>query len=92
MSEVQPLSEAVRADTRSIALRLRADRTRGADLEGLARVFTAAKGTCPVSVYVSFADGAEALLSLGDAWRVEVGDPLLSGIERIFGEQLAELR
>jgi hypothetical protein len=29
---------------------------------------------------------------LGEAWRVEVGDALLSGIERVFGEQLAELR
>ena len=32
------------------------------------------------------------LCPLGDAWRVDVGDALLSGIERIFGEQVAELR
>ena len=41
---------------------------------------------------MSFADGREAVLNLGEAWRVDVGDPLLSGIERIFGQQLAELR
>ena len=51
-----------------------------------------AKGTCPVALYVSFADGAEAVLTLGETWRVDVGDTLLSGIERIFGEQVAELR
>jgi hypothetical protein len=43
-------------------------------------------------MYVSFADGAEVQLALGDAWRVDVGDALLSGIERIFGEQVAELK
>jgi DNA polymerase-3 subunit alpha len=92
LNEVQPLADAVRADTRSIVLRVRAERTGPADLSSLARVLSGAKGTCPVNVHVSFADGAEAVLSLGEAWRVDVGDVLLSGIERIFGEQVAELR
>jgi hypothetical protein len=55
-------------------------------------VLSTAKGSCPVTLYVSFVDGAEAVLSLGEGWRVDVGDALLSGIERIFGEQVAELR
>jgi DNA polymerase-3 subunit alpha len=89
---VRPLSEAVRADTRSIAIRVRAERTRPSDLGSLAKVLTAAKGPCPVALYVGFDSGAEALLTLGEAWRVDVGDALLSGLERIFGEQVAELR
>jgi len=92
MNEVRPLAEAVRADTRAIAIRVRADRTRSADLAGLARVLAAAKGSCPVALHVSFEGGAEAVLALGEGWRVDVGDALLSGIERIFGEQVAELR
>ncbi|HEY8040157.1 MAG TPA: DNA polymerase III subunit alpha [Polyangiaceae bacterium] len=92
LNMVKPLSEAVRADTRSIAIRVRAERTRPADLASLARVLAAAKGSCPVALCVSFADGAEAVLTLGEAWRVDVGDSLLSGLERIFGEQVAELR
>jgi DNA polymerase-3 subunit alpha len=92
LNEVHPLSDAVRADTRQIAIRVRAERTSPADLNSLARVLTSARGTCPVSLCVSFADGREAVLSLGEGWRVDVGDPLLSGIERIFGEQVAELR
>ncbi len=92
LNSVRPLSEAVRADTRSIAIRVRADRTRPTDLASLARVMAEAKGNCPVALYVSFADGAEAVLTLGETWRVDVGDSLLSGIERIFGEQVAELR
>jgi DNA polymerase-3 subunit alpha len=92
LNSVRPLSEAVRADTRSIAIRVRADRTRPADLATLARVLAGAKGNCPVALYLSFPDGAEATLTLGEAWRVDVADALLSGIERIFGEQVAELR
>jgi DNA polymerase-3 subunit alpha len=92
LNNVKPLSEAVRADTRSIAIRVRAERTRPADMTSLAKVLGAAKGSCPVALYVGFQDGAEAVLTLGEGWRVDVGDALLSGIERIFGEQVAELR
>jgi len=92
LNTVRPLAEAVRADTRSIAIRLRADRTRPADLDKLARVLAGARGTCPVALYIGFPGGAEAVLTFSETWRVEVGDPLLSGIERVFGEQVAELR
>jgi DNA polymerase-3 subunit alpha len=92
VSEVRPLADAVRADTRSIAIRVRVEGTRPAELASLATVLSSAKGTCPVALHLRFQDGAEAVLALGDAWKVEVGDVLLSGIERIFGEQVAELR
>ena len=92
LNEVKLLAEVVRADTRGIAIRVRAERTRAKELAGLAKVLSATKGKCPVALHVTFEDGAEAVLALGDSWRVDVGDPLLSGIERIFGEQVAELR
>jgi DNA polymerase-3 subunit alpha len=92
LSEVQSLTEVVHADTRSISIRIPAERTRASDLSTLARVLSGAKGSCPVTLCVSFEDGREAVLQLGDAWRVDVGDALLSGIERIFGQQVAELR
>jgi hypothetical protein len=37
-------------------------------------------------------DGAEVVLALGKDFRVDVGDPVLAGLERVFGEQVAELR
>jgi hypothetical protein len=58
----------------------------------MAQVIGASKGECPVSLVLTMADGAEAVLSLGKGHRVEVGDALLGGLERIFGEQVAELR
>jgi DNA polymerase-3 subunit alpha len=92
LNEVSPLVDAVRSDTRSIAIRLHAERMRPTDLSSLARVLGAAKGSCPVALHLRFDGGAEAVLSLGEGFRVDVGDALLSGIERIFGEQVAELR
>ena len=92
LNAVRPLADAVKADTRSISIRVRSDRTRASDLGRLAKVLADAKGTCPVAMYVTFPDGAEAVLTLSEQWRVEVGDGLLSGIERVFGEQVAELR
>ncbi|MGO9835562.1 MAG: DNA polymerase III subunit alpha [Polyangiaceae bacterium] len=92
LSEIKPLAEAIRADTRSVAIRVSAERTRAADLASLARVLSEAKGNCPVALYLGFDGGAEAVLTLGSKWGVEVGDTLLAAIERIFGEQVAELR
>jgi hypothetical protein len=69
-----------------------AERTRAADLASLAKVLSAAKGNCPVALHLGFDSGAEAVLTLGSKWGVEVGDTLLAAIERIFGEQVAELR
>jgi DNA polymerase-3 subunit alpha len=92
LNAVRPLADAVRADVRAIAIRVRAEKAKAGELAGLAKVLASAKGPCPVSLHVGFADGAEAVLSLGEAWRVEVSDALLSGIERVFGQQVAELR
>ena len=82
----------MRVDTKSIAIRVRAVRTRADDLASLARVLAESRGNCPVSLYLTLGDGAEAVLAFAPKWGVEVGDSLLSAIERIFGEQVAELR
>ncbi len=92
LNDARPLSDAVKADTRSIAIRLAAERTRASDLRALAGIFAGARGECPVTVHLTLEDGAEAVLALGREHRVEVGDALLGGIEKLFGEQVAELR
>jgi DNA polymerase-3 subunit alpha len=92
LSEVRPLAETVKAETKSVAIRVAAARTRAEDLASLARVLSSAKGNCPVALYLTFDSGAEAVLALAPKWGVVVGDGLLSAIERIFGEQVAELR
>ncbi|MDP9151455.1 MAG: DNA polymerase III subunit alpha, partial [Myxococcota bacterium] len=68
LNEVKGLAEAVRADTRAISIRVRAEKMVPSDLSGLARLLGTTKGSCPVTLCVSLADGAEAVLSLGESW------------------------
>jgi DNA polymerase-3 subunit alpha len=86
------LSDAVKAGTRGMTIKLAATKTDKAQLEKLREVLCAWKGACPVTLHLAMADGAEAVLALGKEYRVEVGDPVLAGLERVFGEQVAELR
>jgi DNA polymerase-3 subunit alpha len=92
LNEARLLVDVIRADTKALSIRLPTERTPASRLDELARVLGEAKGDCPVTLHVALPDGAEATLSLGREWRVEVGDPLLSGLEKVFGEQVAELR
>jgi DNA polymerase-3 subunit alpha len=92
LNEVVPLSDAVKAATKSMAIRLDAKKTTPDDLRRMADVLGGAKGLCPVTLYLSLPDSAEAVLALGKGFRVDVSDPVLAGLERVFGEQVAELR
>ncbi len=92
LNDARPLADVIRADTRAVAIRLHADTSRPEDLRELAGVLSASRGECPVTLHITLEDGAEAVLALGKDYRVEVGDPLLGGIEKLFGEQVAELR
>jgi DNA polymerase-3 subunit alpha len=91
LNEVVRLVDSIRSDTRQVVVRLQADRTTTADLAKMRAVLAGAKGECPVVLHLAMPDGAEAVLSLKGT-RVEVGDAVMSGLERIFGERVAELR
>ena len=93
LNDAVVLSDAVKAETRAMAIRLATSKMQPTDLQRMADVLSAASkggGSCPVTVVLTLPDGAEAVLALRE--RVEVGDALLSGLERVFGEQVAELR
>ncbi len=92
LNEVRLLADVVRMDTRAILVRINAQNVKPGDLGRLKSAFLASPGSCPVSLQVHLLDGAEASLTLPKELRVEVSDALLAGIERIFGEQVAELR
>ena len=84
------LSDAVARDTRQIVLRLKESELGKGRVEKVRDAVRSARGDCPVTLSLTLDGGAEVLFSLTD--RVEVGDALLSGLERIFGAQVAELR
>ncbi len=91
VDKVEPLSDAVLAATRSISIRLDADNTARRELEALRKLLEEAPGSCPVELVLTLAGGAEATLDLGQT-RVTPTDAVLSGLERLFGDTVAELR
>ncbi len=91
VDSVQPLADAVLRATRSVSIRLRAERTQKADLRRLKELLVESPGPCPVELVLELPGGAEAVLDLVGT-RVTPSDSVLGGLERLFGDTVAELR
>jgi hypothetical protein len=91
VDQVERLSEAALRATRSVSIRLDAERTAKRDLVALKELLAHSPGECPVELVLTLSDGAEAVLDL-QAVRVAPSDALLGGLERVFGASVAELR
>ena len=61
------------------------------DLEQLKGLFQASPGPCPVELVLELEGGTQAVLEL-DGTRVTPNDDFLGGLERMFGQCVAELR
>ena len=92
VNEAVRLADSVRDGTKVVNIRLLAEKTTTAQLDKMAEVLSKSAGKCPVTLVFAMKDGAEAYLQLGHQYRVEVSDEMLSGLEKVFGEQVAELR
>jgi DNA polymerase-3 subunit alpha len=91
VDEAVPLSDAVRANTRSIRVRLDATAHGGGRFERLKKLLSDNAGACPIELMLNLPEGATALLAL-DEFKVEPNERVLSGLERLFGGCVAELR
>ena len=92
LNDVKSLSAVVKEDTKAHALRIDAKKARVEDLRAMRDLFVRTPGETRVDVQLTLETGAEAFLGLSREYRVEVGDALLAGLERLFGSQVAELR
>jgi DNA polymerase-3 subunit alpha len=92
LNEAHLLVDAVKSEAKELTIRLDTAKADESALTKMAGVLSQSKGSCPVRLHMALAGGAEVILALGKEFRVEVSDPLFSGLERIFGEQVAELR
>ncbi|EYF07883.1 DNA polymerase III alpha subunit [Chondromyces apiculatus DSM 436] len=92
LDEAQLLSEAILAQTRSVAITLKSRSARREHIDRLGSLLRASPGACPVQLVIQLDDGAEATLSLGRDLRVEPNDVMLGRIEKLFGERVVELR
>lgn len=87
---VELLSDAVLRTTRSVSIRLAAEQTSRERLAQLADLLAGSPGSCPVVLVLALPDGAEAVLDLLDK-RVTPNEAVLAGLERMFGDTVAEL-
>ncbi|MBX3186937.1 MAG: DNA polymerase III subunit alpha [Labilithrix sp.] len=92
LNEAVRLADSIRSDTKHVWIRLHEGRATEAHLQKMAEALARSSGSCPVTLILALRDGAEAVIGLGKGFRIEVADEVLSGLERIFGEQVAELR
>ncbi|RYE81589.1 MAG: DNA polymerase III subunit alpha [Myxococcales bacterium] len=89
LNEVQLLNDVIRSKTRSMIIRLSAEKTKREQMKQLNRVLLAHQGVCPVQLVIEIGGEAEAILALPG--RSDPRDELLAGLERIFGEKVVEL-
>lgn len=92
LDEAILLGDYLRADMRSVGIRLPHDRARRDQLAKLAEHLQRCRGGCPVTLTLVLPGGAEVQLALGAEFRVEPSDVMLAGLEKLFGERVAELR
>jgi DNA polymerase-3 subunit alpha len=92
LNEAIPLLDAVKADTKQLFVRVPQQLASEAHLRRMAELFAQARGDCPVALQIELKNGTLAHIAAGKRVRVEVGDLVLAGLERIFGSQIAELR
>jgi DNA polymerase-3 subunit alpha len=91
VDQVELLSEAALRATRGVTIRLDAQKTERSDLVSLKELLDRSPGPCPVELVLALGEGAEAVLDLSTS-RVAPSDALLGGLERVFGDAVAELR
>jgi DNA polymerase-3 subunit alpha len=91
VDEVVPLSDAVLGSTRGLRIRLDAGVHGSQRFDQLKQLFERHTGHCPVDLVLSLPNGAQAQLVL-DGVKVQASDAVLSGLERLFGGYVAELR
>jgi DNA polymerase-3 subunit alpha len=91
VDQVELLSDAALKATRSVTIRLDAQKTARSELSALKELLEGSPGSCPVELVLALGEGAEAVLDLPGA-RITPSDALLGGLERVFGDPVAELR
>ncbi len=91
LNDAQLLSESVKSAARSLHITVDSYQLTSKALTDLASLFRASAGTCPIHVHVKTPAGV-AQVVLGADWRVDAGDVLFAGLERVFGGAFAELR
>jgi DNA polymerase-3 subunit alpha len=92
LSSAIALADALKSRAREVHLRLDPSIATDSRLTALKKALADHAGKCPVRAVLSLPDGATVTVLLPPELRVDPGEALLSRVERIFGQKVAELR
>jgi len=84
-SEVLPFEQAVGKLTKSVHLRLRSEGLRREDLEAIREILQDCRGTCPAVLHLILPGQREAVIDLGDEWKLNSNDQLVSRVRDLLG-------
>jgi DNA polymerase-3 subunit alpha len=91
-NDAKMLSEIRRQKSSMLDIRLNADVISGESLVALEKLLREHTGPCKTFIRMEIPKRSEAVLDLGDDYKVAATDDLLSRIEQLFGDKVAVLR
>jgi DNA polymerase-3 subunit alpha len=84
-SEVLSFEQAVSKLTTRVHLRLRSEGLRREDLEAVREILQDCRGNCPAVLHLILPGQREAVIDLGDEWRLNWNDQLVSRVRDLLG-------
>ena len=84
-SEVLPFEQAIGRLTTSVHLRLHAEGLRREDLEAIREIFHDCRGNCPAFLHLILPGAKEAVIDLGEEWKLNSADQLVHRIRDLLG-------
>lgn len=91
LEEATPLAELRKSKTTRVEIRLNADMCTAEQIHSLRKLLAQSRGGCETWMRMTIPRRSEAVIALGDRWKVAVSDALLLELEKIFGEQVTTL-
>ncbi len=84
-NEILPFEQAVNKLTTTIHLRLRSEGLNREDLMAIREIFEDCRGPCPAYLHLLLPDRREAVITLGDEWKLTSSDQLVQRMRDLLG-------
>ncbi len=84
-SEILPFEKAAAKLTTSVHMRVKCDGLGREDLIAMREIFTECRGDYPAYLHLLLPDHQEAVLNLGDEWKLDATDRLMSRMKDLLG-------
>lgn len=84
-SEILPFEQAVRKLAASVHLRVRSEGLRREDLLAMKEIFQDCRGNCPSYLHLILPQDSEAVIALGDEWKLSSEDQLIRRVRDLLG-------